>query len=209
MSSRWTEAMIVLLAVVTAGCGGAGTKGDATAATAVAAGPDPAAVAANAQALAALRAGDEAGAETQFQALSNAWPQYAGPLVNLALIRGRHDDLEPAAALLQRAVTVCTECAAPWTELGVIQRRQGRFAEAEQSYLKAVAADPGYADASFNLAILYELYLQRPELALQQYGRFRELAASDPAVTDVDKWMAELARRTKPVERSAQAEDAR
>jgi Flp pilus assembly protein TadD len=178
---------------------------DSTVATAVA--TDPAAVAAYGQALAALQGGDEVGAETKFQALTTAYPDYAGPLVNLAVIRVLHDDLEPATALLQRAVAVCTHCAAPWNELGLVQRRQGRFAEAEQSYLKAIAADPGYANAPFNLAVLYELYLQRPELALEQYGRFRELAASDPAAVEVDKWIADLARRTKTIERSAKVED--
>lgn len=206
MSPKWIE-VLVLLALATAGCGSAGVKVDATAATAAPA--DPAALAAYGQALAALQGGDKAGAEAKFQALTNTYPDYSGPLVNLAVIRAGRDELEPAAALLQRAVAVCTNCAAPWTELGVIQRRQGRFADAEQSYLKALAADPGYANACFNLGVLYELYLRRPELALEQYGRFRELVAEDPAAADVDKWIADLTRRTRTVERSAQVEEAR
>ena len=160
------------------------------------------------EALAALKAGDELQAEAKFQALADAHPDYSGPLVNLAGIRARRNELEPAAALLERAVATCARCAPPWNELGVVQRRQGRFSDAEQSYLKAVAADPAYAKAYFNLGVLYELYLQRPELALDQYARFRELDAADPAGGDVDKWIADLKRRSKAVERSAQAEEA-
>jgi tetratricopeptide (TPR) repeat protein len=194
--------LLVLSAAVVAGCGSGGaTRADAQAA---AAGPDPAAVAAFQQALTSLDRGDTAAAEAGLQGLADEHPDYAGPLVNLAIIRAGRD--EPAAlALLERAVAVCEHCAAPWTELGVMQRRQGRFAEAEQSYLKAIAADSGYANAWFNLGVLYELYLQRPELALDNYQRFRELHAADAATGEVDKWIADLRRRTGAVEQTARA----
>ena len=74
-------------------------------------------------------------------------PGLLRPAREPGVIRARRGELEPATALLQRAVAVCASCAAPWTELGLIQRQQGRFADAEQSYLKAIAADPGYANA--------------------------------------------------------------
>jgi tetratricopeptide (TPR) repeat protein len=174
----------------------------------VAAGPDPAAIAGFEQALASLRGGDAVRAEAQLQALVSTYPDYSGPLVNLARIRAARGETGPAGELLERAVTVCTRCAAPWTELGIIRRQQGRFRDAEQSYLKAIAADHDYANAHFNLGILYELYLGRPDMALQQYARFRELNAQDPVALDVDKWMADLSRRVKPIERSAQVEEA-
>jgi Flp pilus assembly protein TadD len=199
---------LVLLAAASAlaaACASGGAKPDPAAA--VPPGPDPVVVIRYEEALAALEAGDELQAEAKLQALADAYPDYSGPLVNLAVIRARRNEIEPATALLERAVAVCTRCAAPWNELGVMQRRQGRFADAEQSYLKSEAADPGFASAYFNLGVLYELYLQRPELALEQYARFRELEAADPVGGDVDKWIADLKRRTRTVERSAQAEE--
>jgi tetratricopeptide (TPR) repeat protein len=204
LPQRRLWAALAVLAAVTAGCGSGGTKPDAAAA--MAAGPDPAVVARYEAALAMLQAGDDRQAEAQLQALVDTCPDYAGPMVNLAMIRARRNEIEPATALLQRAVGVCDRCAPSWNELGVLQRRQGRFSDAEQSYLKAIAADAGYANAYFNLGVLYELYLQRPELALAHYGRFRELQVADPAGGDVDKWIADLKRRTKAVERSAQLE---
>ena len=195
-------AALVALAAGMAACGSSGTKTDA----ALPAGPDPVAIARYQEALVALQAGDELQAERQLQALVEACPAYAGPMVNLAMIQARRQELEPAAALLQRAVTVCEHCAVSWNQLGVVQRQQGQFDDAEQSYLKAIAADANYANARFNLAVLYELYLQRPELALDQYARFRELTAADSAVAEVDKWIIDLQRRTTAVERSAQLE---
>ncbi len=195
-------AVVAVLGAISVGCGSGGTKPDAG----VAAGPDPAVVSRYEAALAVLQAGDERQAEAQLQGLVDTHPDYAGPMVNLAMIRGRRDEVEPATALLQRAVAVCDHCAPAWNELGLLQRRQGRFNEAEQSYLKAIAADSGYANAWFNLGVLYELYLQRPELALDHYGRFRALQAPGATSGEVDKWIADLKRRARVVERSAQVE---
>jgi len=157
-----------------------------------------------AEALALLEAGEDTQAESRLRALVDNYPDYAGPMVNLALIRARRDELDPAAALLERAVRACGQCAPAWTELGLVQRRQGRFVQAEQSYLAAIAADDGYANAHFNLAVLYDLYLQRPELALAEYGRYRDL---DATPGEVDKWITDLQRRTRAVERSARLEN--
>jgi len=167
---------------------------------------DPAAQAQFAAALEALEAGDDARAEPLLRSLATRYPMHAGPLVNLAQLQARRGELEAAEALLKQALAVCHRCAAPWNALGVVQRRQGRFAQAEQSYRRALAADPGYADAAFNLGVLYELYLQRPELALAEYQHFRALAVDDaPAV---EQWIGDLERRVKPVERAARLEEA-
>jgi tetratricopeptide (TPR) repeat protein len=196
-------ARLLLVGAALCGCAGRTPQPDAVAA----ARPDPEAVSRYENALADLREGDDLQAEAQLQALAASHPGYAGPLVNLALIEARRGELAPATALLERAVTSCEHCAAAWNELGVLQRQQGRFAEAEQSYRNAIAADASHANAWFNLGVLYELYLQRPELALDHYARFRELQAEDPLAADVDKWIADLKRRARTVERSAQLED--
>ena len=204
---RWTEGRLPrlwlpVLAAGLAACAAPATRpGPGSDATAAA--PDAAGQARHAVALAALEAGDDAQAEPQLQALVAQYPEHAGPMVNLALLQARRGELPAAQAMLERAVAVCSSCAVPWNALGVIQRQQGSFAAAEQSYRNALVADPGYANAAFNLGVLYEIYLQRPELALAQYARFRELVADDPAGADIDKWIAELERRARPVERAA------
>lgn len=208
MWPRWTELrlpLLLLLAAGTTACGSPPWR-EEPAATDLVAVPDPVATARYAEALAALAAGDDAQAQPRLQELVQQYPDQAGPMVNLALVHGRRGEIEPAMLLLERAVTVCTSCAAAWNQLGILQRQQGRFADAEQSYLKALAADAGYANAAFNLGVLYELYLQRPELAMDQYAHFRQLLADDPAGSDVDKWIADLKRRTRGVQRAVQAE---
>ena len=161
-----------------------------------------------AAALVLLEAGEDDRAATMLGEIAADQPGLAGPFANLALIEARRNRLDEAARLLAEAGKVCTNCAPVWNELGVVERRRGQFAAAEAAYRQALAADATFADARINLAVLYELYLQRPELALEQYVAVRASDSESPLAADVDKRIADLQRRAKPVERSAQLEAA-
>lgn len=79
-----------------------------------------------------------------------------------------------------------------WNKLGTLQRRAGQFSEARTSYEKALAANSAFADAELNLAILYDIYLQQPALAVPHYLRYQRLAAAPDQ--RVSLWIAELSR---------------
>ena len=98
---------------------------------------------------------------------------------------------------LRRAVELCSGCAAAYNQLGIQQREEGRFAEAEQSYLAAIAANPDYALAYYNLGVLYGLYQGRPDLALQYYEAYKERRRPEAVEQNdvVDKWIIDLRRR--------------
>ena len=99
--------------------------------------------------------------------------------------------------------------AAGWTALGLALRRQGRFDEARQAYLKALALQPAHADALLNQAILHELYLGDGAAALPWYQRYLALQPGD---APVQKWVAlierEQARRSPPAPAVADAQNA-
>ena len=82
----------------------------------------------------------------------------------------------------------------------MLLRRQGKFGEAEAAYLKAVTASPDYALAHYNLGVLYELYLQRLDAALQHYERYQAVTGEDKQVA---KWIADLKRRLGNTQRTA------
>ena len=94
-----------------------------------------------------------------------------------------------------------------WNGLGVLNRQQGQFSEAEQAYLKAIELDPGYALAYYNLAVLYDIYVQRPELALLNYQQYISLGA-DEGNAEVERWIADLRRRVSATPTTASAEGA-
>jgi tetratricopeptide (TPR) repeat protein len=88
----------------------------------------------------------------------------------------------------------------------VLGRQQGRFTDAEQAYLRAIELQPDYAPAYYNLAVLYELYIPRPELALQNYERYLQVGGEEGASADVAKWVADLRRRVGTTAKTARTE---
>jgi len=149
------------------------------------------------RALGYMDAGDDARAVVEFEHVIEAYPDYAGPHVNLGIIHDRNGRPDAAMLALQRAVQVCSGCAVAYNQLGILQRQQGRFQDAEQSYLAAIAANPEYALAYFNLGVLYDLYQGRPELALQNYEAYKARRRPDAVEQKdaVDNWIIDLRRR--------------
>jgi tetratricopeptide (TPR) repeat protein len=78
-------------------------------------------------------------------------------------------------------------------ELGIVERKLGKFTEAEAAYQRTIAADPNYAPAHLNLGVLYDLYLAQPQKALEQFERYVEIAGENKQVTG---WLVELRKRT-------------
>ncbi len=210
----WTDAVLrtVLLALSVSALTACSTLGGspvvrapsgATATTQDA--PSPELQARYASLLSRLQAGDT-GAATELAAFSTENPELAGPLLNLGLARARAGDEAGARALFERASAVCSHCGPVWNELGVLDRLQGRFTEAEKAYRRAIELEPGYAPAYYNLAVLYELYIPRPDLALENYERYLQMGGTDGAGQDVEKWAGDLRRRVGATTESMRVE---
>jgi tetratricopeptide (TPR) repeat protein len=69
--------------------------------------------------------------------------------------------------------------------LGNQLAQQGRWAEAQQAYFKAFAAEPDNADFAYNLAVSLD-HLRQFKLALEYYRRAIALAEKRGASFDVD-----------------------
>jgi Flp pilus assembly protein TadD len=145
------------------------------------------------QAIAVAQSGDLATAEQAFETLSAQFPDYAGPLVNLAVLRVKAGKLESAEQTLQTAVERNPNSATAFNHLGIVLRQLGRFKDADTAYQRAVEIDPSYANAFLNLGVLCDLYLQQPQRALQAFERYLELA--NPPDPKVSTWVSELKSR--------------
>ena len=187
-----------------AACGGSLPRAEVTP-NAVAAQYPAAVTSRYARALGYMDAGDDEHAVQEFEHVIEGYPEYAGPYINLGIIHQRNSRPDAAMLALQRAITVCSDCAAAYNQLGIVQRERGEFAAAEKSYLAAIAADSGYALAYFNLGVLYDLYQDRPDLALQYYESFTERRRPEAVENKdvVDKWIIDLRRRTGEPQRAA------
>ena len=134
-------------------------------------------------------------AEKAFLALTQSHPEYGGAYANLGIIYRGAGRLEDSARQLEEATRRGPRQPAYFNELGITYRMQGAFAKAGEAFGKAIEADPAYAAAVLNLAILNDIYLWQPDRALELYQKFLVLA---PDSDDrVPKWIADLKNRQR------------
>jgi hypothetical protein len=75
----------------------------------------------------------------------------------------------------------------------VTLRAEGKFAPARAAYTRAVTADPNYAPAHRNLAVLLDLYQGDPAGALPEFERYKALTREDKPVST---WIADVRKRS-------------
>lgn len=140
-----------------------------------------------------MQAKDMQAAEEKFSALVKRYPQLTGAWSNLGLIHLKAGRWEKAEQNLQQALKLNPKHAPSYNYLGVVKRNLGQFSKSEQAYKNAIKADARYALAWLNLGILYDIYMDKPALALIQYEQYQQLTAN--ADKKVHKWIVELKRR--------------
>ena len=120
-------------------------------------------------------------------------PTVTAPYINLGIAYARIGDLEKAEGALLTALELNPEHPVVHNELGLLYREKGRFAEARQSYEKALAIHSGFHFAHRNLAILCDVYLDDLPCALSHYEAYSQAVPSDK---DATIWIADLRSRT-------------
>ncbi|SMF11762.1 Tetratricopeptide repeat-containing protein [Alteromonadaceae bacterium Bs31] len=132
-------------------------------------------------------------AEGLLRLMTETYPKLSGPYVNLGISLYQLQDLEGAEQSLQTAISVNGSNMDAYTWLGTLYREQGRFEDAEQAYLAALAVWPHHAESHRNLGILYDLYMGRFEEALQHYKMLQRLSPEEDR--QVKGWIKDLERR--------------
>lgn len=144
-------------------------------------------------AVATLKQGKESEALAQFKAISDKSPQLSGAFVNQGLIYLHKAQFTEAEKVLTQAVNANSNNLAAQLYLGVALRELGKFDKAEQAYKKAIQLDDNNADAHLNLGILYDIYLNDLNHALEQYEKYQSLTNSKDE--QVVKWIADVKLR--------------
>jgi Flp pilus assembly protein TadD len=129
---------------------------------------------------------------TMLREVTESAPDVTAPHINLGIAYSRHGDLDLAEASLLTALELNPQHPIAYNELGIVYRKTGRFAEARQSYEKALAVHPGFHYARRNLAILCDLYLSDLGCALENYEIYSQEVPEDE---EVGIWMADIRNR--------------
>ena len=110
-------------------------------------------------------------------------PNLSGSYVNKAVIAYNENHLSDAEKWLDKAIKTNALNPYAYNFKGQLQRLNGHFAKAEQSYQQALANWNDYPDAHLNLAILLELYRGQLLQARQHYQAYLTLNPHDKKVT--------------------------
>jgi len=143
-----------------------------------------------AEALQLMKAKQNPEALAAFKALTEDFPNYSAPYTDLGILYARSKQRDPALAAFKQALASDPKNAIAATWLGTLSREAGDYAQAEKYYVGAITARPDYAAAHFNLAVLYDQYLNRYASALAEYAAYLKLMPGEDL--RVQAWMKAL-----------------
>lgn len=141
-----------------------------------------------------LDSGNVKGAQEDFRKLTENYPALSGPWLKLGEIAEQLELYDEAIGHYEKAVSVNRNNVNAYLRLGMLQRKEGKFYAAENAYAGALHVWRDCPQAHLNLAILQDLYLNRPEDAQKHYEAYAFLAG----VKDkkANKWLIEVRQRT-------------
>ncbi|MFT6909758.1 MAG: tetratricopeptide (TPR) repeat protein [Oleiphilaceae bacterium] len=108
-------------------------------------------------------------AEKLFTKMSVLQPDIAGSWANLALIKIKNGQLEKAETFIEIALQKNPKMPQALNLSGYLAQKQGKIKQAEALYQQAVTIKPDYALAHYNLALIYDIYLQDILKAIDHY----------------------------------------
>ncbi len=131
-----------------------------------------------------VRTGRYEAAEATYLRLLQADPRDAHAQAGLIALRGARIDPVSAESRVKSMLAADPAAHVLNFTLGNQLAQQGRWAEAQQQYFKAFAADPDNADFAYNVAVSLD-HMRQQALALEYYQRAIALAEKRGASFDV------------------------
>jgi len=148
------------------------------------------------EAMVSLKAGNIDNAIELLTQVSLGAPEKQFVFTNLGLAYIKLEKYDLADQAMQQAIVQNPDDAVAYNHLGILQRVKGEFNNAREKYQRAIEIDEGYARAHLNLGILFDIYLQDLEKALQQYEIYQSLTQQQDS--QIAGWIIDIQRRMKP-----------
>lgn len=121
-------------------------------------------------------------------------PSLSGPWVMLGDIAAGQEDYPQAVQHYLKAVNINRSNVNAYLRLARVQRLQGQFLHAQNTYAQLLAVWPDFPEAHLNLAVLYDIYLNHPIRAQKHMEAYQFLTDADNG--EVSAWLAEIRQRT-------------
>jgi tetratricopeptide (TPR) repeat protein len=147
------------------------------------------------QGLDALALNDFSSARNIFQQFIKENPTLSGAYTNLALIDYKQEKYDQAFKLIEIALSINPQQAAAFHLRAQLYLQQGKIKRARDDYLMALKLKPDYINAHYNLALLYDIYLQEIALAVEHYNKYLSLITEKDSATR--EWVNHLKNTLK------------
>lgn len=122
--------------------------------------------------------------------LTQQHPDLAGPWANLGLISLRQGNTSDAEKYVREALKHNPRLPAALNLLGSIEYTKGNIRVAEKLFLDAIDSNPDYSMAHYNIALLYDIFLQDIAKAISHYEKYLQLTGNND--TKTQQWLEEL-----------------
>jgi len=117
-------------------------------------------------------------------------PDLAGAYSNLALVHFKKKEYEKSLKQINKALELNLKQAQALNLRAQLYVIDGKIHKAKDDYIKAVEIKPAYANAQYNLALLYDIYLQEINLAIKHYKIYMSLLKKPDEATK--EWITHL-----------------
>lgn len=117
-------------------------------------------------------------------------PELAGPYANLAVIELKNNNPAQAFELVKTALLRNSKLPQALNLLAYLEQINGDIRSAEKHYKEAIDNKDDYAIAHYNIALLYDIYLQDMTSAIKHYERYMELINNNDKNTA--DWLQQL-----------------
>jgi len=117
-------------------------------------------------------------------------PKLAGAYSNLALVYFKKEEFDKSLKQLNKALELNPKQAQAYNLRAQLYVVDGKIHEAKADYLKAIEYKPKYTNAQYNLALLYDVYLQEINLAIKHYKIYMSLIKEPDEATK--EWITHL-----------------
>ena len=142
----------------------------------------------------AFKAKNYASAQANLESLVSEDRSLSGPWVMLGDIALAQEDADKAELHFREAISVNPNNINAKLRLARLLRLKGEYIDAQNVYAEALAIWPDFPEGHLNLAILYDLYMNKPLQAQQHMESYQFL--TDGKNEQVKAWLSEIRMRT-------------
>lgn len=134
-------------------------------------------------------------AEAELERFTTEYPNNAGAWANLGLVYSETNRLEKAEQALEKTIALNGKTAPLYSRLAMVYKKRGKIDDSLEMYRKALEIAPDHENTHYNIAILYDIYLQDIAKAIEHLESYIELGGQGDKGAKI--WFKQLKRAQK------------